>query len=144
MKTALEATGVTVNVYTFSDSNDVAAVPPPPAMKTTRFTSPPTTLLPAAPRPQQRGPAAGVPIIAGEEGICKGCGIATLSIDYYELGRTTGEMAVNPHRRGRHRHHAIEYYANPVKEYDADRAAASGRHHSQRLHRHRSLSCLTC
>ena len=36
----------------------------------------------------------GTPIIAGEEGICKGCGVATLSIDYYELGRTTGEMAV--------------------------------------------------
>ena len=37
---------------------------------------------------------AGVPIIAGEEGIGAGCGVATLSIDYYELGRTTGQMAV--------------------------------------------------
>lgn len=35
-----------------------------------------------------------VPIIAGEEGICAGCGIATMSISYYELGYTTGEMAV--------------------------------------------------
>ena len=34
-----------------------------------------------------------VPIIAGEEGICKGCGIATLSIDYYSLGKKAGEMA---------------------------------------------------
>ena len=68
---------------------------------------------------------AGVPIVCGEEGLCKGCGIATLSIDYYELGRTTGEMAVKiltgesdistmP----------IEYYANPVKKYEADRTAA--------------------
>ena len=33
------------------------------------------------------------PVIAGEEGICKGCGVATLSISYDELGRATGEMA---------------------------------------------------
>lgn len=33
------------------------------------------------------------PVIAGEEGICKGCGVATLSIDYYQLGVITGKMA---------------------------------------------------
>ena len=38
--------------------------------------------------------AAGVPVIAGESGLCSGCGVATLSIDYYELGQITGEMAV--------------------------------------------------
>ena len=32
-------------------------------------------------------------MFAGEEGICKGCGIATLSISYYDLGYKTGEMA---------------------------------------------------
>ena len=36
---------------------------------------------------------ANVPVIAGEQGICNGCGVATLSIDYYELGQATGEMA---------------------------------------------------
>ena len=36
---------------------------------------------------------AGVPVVAGEEGICKGCGVATLSISYYDLGYATGEMA---------------------------------------------------
>jgi putative ABC transport system substrate-binding protein len=35
-----------------------------------------------------------VPVIAGEEGICAGCGVATLSINYYDLGVTTGKMAV--------------------------------------------------
>ena len=34
-----------------------------------------------------------IPVIAGEEGICKGCGVATLSISYEDLGRKTGEMA---------------------------------------------------
>ena len=33
-------------------------------------------------------------MFAGEEGICSGCGVATLSISYYDLGYTTGEMAV--------------------------------------------------
>ena len=36
---------------------------------------------------------AGTPIIAGEEGICKGCGVATLSISYYDIGKKAGEMA---------------------------------------------------
>ena len=36
---------------------------------------------------------AGVPIIAGEAGICGGCGVATLSIDYYDIGYAAGEMA---------------------------------------------------
>ena len=34
-----------------------------------------------------------VPVIAGEEGICRGCGVATLTISYYDLGYKTGEMA---------------------------------------------------
>ena len=35
-----------------------------------------------------------VPVITGEEGICAGCGVATLSISYYDLGVATGKMAV--------------------------------------------------
>lgn len=35
-----------------------------------------------------------VPVVAGEAGICKGCGVATLSIDYYDLGVATGKMAI--------------------------------------------------
>ena len=34
-----------------------------------------------------------VPVVAGESGICSGCGVATLSISYYDLGYATGEMA---------------------------------------------------
>ena len=35
------------------------------------------------------------PVVAGEEGICSGCGVATLSISYYDIGYATGEMAVS-------------------------------------------------
>ena len=34
-----------------------------------------------------------VPVIAGEQGICVGCGVATLSISYYDIGYRAGEMA---------------------------------------------------
>ena len=33
-------------------------------------------------------------VIAGEEGICSGCGVATLCISYYDLGAATAKMAV--------------------------------------------------
>ncbi len=36
---------------------------------------------------------AGIPVITGEEGICAGCGLATLSISYYDLGVKAAEMA---------------------------------------------------
>lgn len=36
---------------------------------------------------------AGIPVVAGEEGICSGCGVATLSISYYDIGYKAGEMA---------------------------------------------------
>ena len=35
------------------------------------------------------------PVFAGEEGICGGCGVATLSISYYDIGYKTGEMAAD-------------------------------------------------
>ena len=34
-----------------------------------------------------------IPVICGESNTCAGCGVATLSIDYYDLGYTTGKMA---------------------------------------------------
>ena len=62
---------------------------------------------------------AGVPIIAGEEGICRGCGIATLSISYYDIGYTTGQMAAKILRgEADISTMPIEYYPNPVKKYN--------------------------
>lgn len=37
--------------------------------------------------------ASKTPAICGEEGICAGCGVATLSISYHDLGILTGQMA---------------------------------------------------
>ena len=85
---------------------------------------------------------AGVPIIAGEEGICAGCGVATLSISYYDLGYATGEMAVQILVNGADvSEMAIEYAPNPVKKYNAERCASSGHHRSRGLRGHRLIPC---
>lgn len=36
-----------------------------------------------------------IPVFAGEESTCKGCGYATLAISYYNIGKKTGEMAAD-------------------------------------------------
>ena len=90
----LEAAGITCTQYSFSDSNDLSAV------ATTACANSDVVYIPTdntcANNTQLIGNIAidaGTPIIAGEEGICSGCGVATLTISYYDIGYKTGEMA---------------------------------------------------
>ena len=94
VKGYLEEMGYTCTEYAFSDSNDLSAV------ATTACAESDVIYIPtdntAATNAELIGNIAvpaGVPIIAGEEGICTGCGVATLTISYYDLGCQTGEMA---------------------------------------------------
>ena len=123
VKAALEKAGCTVNTYTFSDTNDVVSVTGTASDANDVLYIP--TDNTAASCAEAIKSAAKKPIIAGEEGICKACGVATLSIDYYELGRTTGEMAVKILKgEADISTMAIEYYPNPVKKYNAEMATA--------------------
>ena len=62
-----------------------------------------------------------IPVIAGEEGICKGCGVATLSISYYDLGVTTGEMAAKILKgEANISEMEIQYAANTTQKYNAE------------------------
>ena len=90
----LEKLGYTCKQYAFSDSNDLSAVGTT-AVSESEVIYVPTdnTVASSAEMLNNICQPAGVPIIAGEEGICAGCGVATLSISYYDLGYTTGEMA---------------------------------------------------
>ena len=90
----LEAKGVTATQYAFSDSNDLASVCQKAAdendavyVPTDNTCAANTGIIDGICRPAKK------PVFAGEEGICSGCGVATLSISYYDLGYTTGEMA---------------------------------------------------
>lgn len=62
---------------------------------------------------------AGIPVIAGEAGICAG-GLATLSISYYDLGYKTGEMAYEILVNGADPATMnIEFAPNAEKQYNA-------------------------
>lgn len=95
VKAELEKLGYTCELYPFADSNDAAAVTQTACdasdviyLPTDNTVASNTGIVDNICQP------AGVPVVAGEEGIVKGCGVATLSISYEELGRITGEMAV--------------------------------------------------
>ena len=125
VRECLEKKGLTVKEYTFADSNDVSTVTATACdendviyIPTDNTAASCTEAINAIALP------AGVPIVAGEEGICKGCGVVTLSIDYYELGRTTGQMAVKILKgESDISEMPIEYYPEPVKKYNADIAS---------------------
>ena len=86
--------GYTVKDFTFADSNDVAAVTQS-ACDACDVLYIPTdnTAAHSGEAINNVASSAKTPIIAGEEGICKKCGVATLSISYYDIGYAAGEMA---------------------------------------------------
>ena len=95
VKAELEKKGLTATPYPFTDSNDLAQICTTAAEKsdviyvpTDNTVAENTGIIDNICAPKK------IPVIAGEEGICKGCGVATLSISYYDLGYATGKMAV--------------------------------------------------
>lgn len=94
VEAALQGLGYTCERYTFADSNDIAtAVTNAAAESDVLYVPTDNTAANATEVINNICVAAGVPVIAGEEGICEGCGVATLSISYYDLGYQTGLMA---------------------------------------------------
>ena len=128
VKGYLEDLDYTCELYSFVDSNDVTSV-----VKTACDNSDvlyiPTdnTAASNAEAINNVAQPAGVPIVAGEEGICAGCGVATLSINYYDLGVATGNMAVRILKDGEDiSTMAIEYAPQFTKKYNVDLADALG------------------
>ena len=95
-KACLEEDGIAYEEYTAADSNEIQSVVTR-ACESCDVLYIPTdnTLAAATELVNNVALPAGVPIIAGEEGICSGCGVATLSIDYYDIGYWAGLMAYN-------------------------------------------------
>ena len=91
----LEELGYTCTQYAFSDSNDIAAVCQTAADNSDVLYIP-TDNSAASNTPVIDNICRGnIPVFCGEEGICAGCGVATLSISYYDIGYKTGEMAAD-------------------------------------------------
>ena len=94
MKEFLAELGFESEEYAFADSNDLASVTQNAAdncdviyIPTDNTAAAYTETIANVVIP------AGIPVVAGEENICRGCGVATLTINYYDLGYRTGEMA---------------------------------------------------
>ncbi len=128
IKELLVAKGYTVKAYTFSDSNDVATVTTSAANDSDVIYIPTdntaasctSTIAPIVEEKQ-------VPVVAAEEGICRGCGVATLSISYYDLGYATGKMAAKVLRDGEDvSTMEIETASDVTKEYNPEYAEKFG------------------
>ncbi len=86
--------GLTAMPFAFTDTNDVASVAQAACeaidvlyIPTDNTAASNTEAIANVVLPN------GTPVVTGESGICAGCGVATLSISYYDLGYATGEMA---------------------------------------------------
>ncbi len=121
MEGYLDAMGIKHTRYAFTDSNDVASVAQS-ACNGSDVIYIPTDNTAASCTEAIRNVVepAKVPVVAGEEGICAGCGVATLTISYYDLGYTTGKMAVQVLQGADVSKMPIEYAANPIKKYNAE------------------------
>lgn len=118
--------GFTVKVYTFADSNDIASVVTNVCSECDAIYVPTDNKLAEAAEIVDgvTGPAK-IPVIAGEAGICKGCGIATLSIDYYSIGYAAGEQAYDILVNGTNPGDIeIGFAKDLTKQYSAERCAA--------------------
>lgn len=127
METELAALGMTTERFAFADSNDVASL-------TEQATSCDVIYIPtdntAAAYTETIANVvlpAKTPVFAGEEGICKGCGVATLTITYYDIGYKTGEMAYDVLVNGADvSTMEIAFAPKFAKKYNADIAAEMG------------------
>ena len=92
---ACDALGLEHERYTVSSSNEIQSVVESMVGKVDAGYSPTDNTIAAA--AQQVGQIAkdgNLPFVCGEENMCMGMGICTISIDYEELGHMAGEMAL--------------------------------------------------
>lgn len=128
VKAELEAMGYEATDYPFTDSNDVASVSALAAAECDVIYIPTDNTAAAYTETiANEVIPAKVPVIAGEEGICRGCGVATLTISYYDIGYATGLMAYEILANGADvSTMPIEYAPQFVKKYNAANIEALG------------------
>ena len=91
---ALKADGIEYKEYTAADSNEIQSVVTSAVSEVDALYIPTDNTMAANTEVINNiCLPAKITVIAGEQGICTGCGIATLSISYYDIGYRAGEMA---------------------------------------------------
>lgn len=118
----LTADGIAYKEFTAADSNEIAAVVQSAVSEVDVIYIPTdNTMAGSTEVIANIVVPAGIPVIAGEEGICSGCGVATLSISYYDIGYKAGEMAYEVLVNGADiTKMEIEYAPQVTKKYNAD------------------------
>ena len=118
--------GYTCEEFAFADSNDIASVCTNAVSKVDVLYIPTDNTAASATEVINNICApANIPVITGEEGICAGCGVATLSISYYDLGYQTGLMAYEVLVNGADVSTMdVKYAPNVTKKYVASRCEA--------------------
>lgn len=95
-KTAFEAEGFAVKIYSVADTNEIQTVVTAACNEVDAFYEPTDNLIASnVPTMSNITTAAGKPVICGEGGMCESGFLATYAISYYELGRAAGEQAFN-------------------------------------------------
>ncbi len=120
--------GYETEEFAFTDSNDVASVSALAAQNVDVVYIPTDNTAAAYTETiANEVIPAKIPVIAGEEGICKGCGVATLTISYYDIGYATGLMAYEILANGADvSAMPIEYAPQFTKKFNAANAEALG------------------
>ena len=116
----LTAKGIVCTDYKFSDSNDLSSITSKAVSECDAIYVPTdNTVASNTEIINNIATPAKCPIFAGEEATCKGCGYATLSISYYNIGAVTGEMAAEILLGTSDiEDMAIRYDQSPVKKYN--------------------------
>lgn len=125
---ALEEDGIEYAEYTAADSNEIQSVVTSATTECDALYIPTdNTMASNTEIINNICEPAGIPVIAGEENMCRGCGIATLSIDYYDIGYKAGEMAYDILVNGADvSAMEVEYAPVVEKKYNADLCESLG------------------
>ena len=119
--------GFTVTPYSFTDTNDVASVAQAACASDVIYIPTDNTAASNTEAIANVVLPAKVPVVAGEAGICGGCGVATLSISYYDLGYATGEMAAKVLKgEAKISEMPVQYAPEFTKQYNAANCEALG------------------
>lgn len=125
VKAELAELGYTCEEFGFADSNDVATVSAAAAAASDVLYIP-TDNTAASCTESILGAIGDTPVIAGEPGICSGCGVATLGISYYDLGVTTGKMAAKILKGEANVAEMPIEYTSAAKKYNKERCEDLG------------------
>lgn len=124
----LKKLGIESKEFTAADTNDIASVVQNACDNSDALYIPTdNTMASATGTIEPIVSKAKIPVVVGEEGICKGCGVATLSISYYSIGYKAGEMAAQILTEGKDPSTMeIEFADELTKKYVASRAKNAG------------------